>query len=380
MKPEAEVDIWRIPSSGAGKAERLIQLNTDVRYLTPIGARWLLYRAPAEDRSGPWLWALDVERRVTRRVNAGPYRYLSVAASADGHRLVATVAKSSAALWSVPILDSNRVADERDVKPHEPANVRALAPRFAGTSLFYLSSSGGTGDGLWRFHDGKSDEIWKGSNGMLSEPPAVSANGQLVAVAVATQGKLHLTLVSGNGADHNSIAEGIETKGGFAWSRDEKWIVTGGNDAQGPGLFMIPVAGGPPVRLVNGPAFDPVWSPTEDVIVYTGEQMARAPLLAVRPDRRPVELPPIRVPFGGGGRARFLPDGKLVYVQSGAAGAFGAQEFWQLDLANGRSRLLARLQTPATLFAFDITPDGSHIVFDRVRENADVVLIDLPKN
>jgi hypothetical protein len=28
--------------------------------------------------------------------------------------------------------------------------------------------------------------------------------------------------------------------------------------------------------------------------------------------------------------------------------------------------------------AFDITPDGKQIVFDRVRENSDIVLIDLP--
>ncbi|HTM48926.1 MAG TPA: protein kinase [Bryobacteraceae bacterium] len=377
IKPEAEVDIWRIPSSGVGKGERLIQLNTDVRYLTPIDARTLLYRAPAEDRSGPWLWALDLERRVTHRVNAGPYRYLSVAASADGHRLVATVAKSSAALWSVPILDGNRVADEQDVKPHDAVNTRALAPRFAGTSLFYLSSSGGAGDGLWRLQDGKSAEIWKGSNGMLVEPPAISPDGKRVAVALTTHGKMHLTLVSADGADHDSLAEAVEIKGGSAWSPDGKWIVTGGNDAQGAGLFKIPVAGGQAVRLVNGPAFDPVWSPTQDVIVYTGEQMARAPLMAVRSDGRPLKFPAIRVPFGGGGRARFLPNGKLLYVQGHPVGAL---EFWLLDLATGKSRQLAKLQNPATSFAFDVTPDGSHIVFDRVRENADIVLIDLPKN
>jgi hypothetical protein len=27
---------------------------------------------------------------------------------------------------------------------------------------------------------------------------------------------------------------------------------------------------------------------------------------------------------------------------------------------------------------FDITPDGRQIVFDRLRENSDIVLIDLP--
>ena len=29
---------------------------------------------------------------------------------------------------------------------------------------------------------------------------------------------------------------------------------------------------------------------------------------------------------------------------------------------------------------FDITPDGKQIVFDRLRENSDIVLIDLPKD
>jgi serine/threonine protein kinase/Tol biopolymer transport system component len=373
IKPESEFDIWRIPASGSGTGERLIQLNTDVRYLTPIDARTVLYVAPDADRSGPWLWALDVERKATHRVSAGLERYLSVAASADGHRLVATVAKSTAALWSVPILDRDRVADERDVKPYPPT-ARALAPRFGGGSLFYLSSSG-PGDGLWRLEDGKPVEIWKGSNGVLVEPPAVSPNGDRVAVVLRREGRLHLTLVSVDGAGHDSLAESVDIRGASAWSPDGKWIVTGRNNAQGPGLFMIPVDGGEPVRLVNGPAFDPVWSPTEDLIVYTGQQTANAPLLAVRPDRRPLNLPAIRVPFGGGGRERFLPNGDLLYVQ----GAVGAQDFWLLDLATGKSRQITRLSNPATMFAFDITPDSGHIVFDRVRENSDIVLIDLPK-
>jgi hypothetical protein len=29
--------------------------------------------------------------------------------------------------------------------------------------------------------------------------------------------------------------------------------------------------------------------------------------------------------------------------------------------------------------SFDITPDGKQIVFDRLRENLDIVLIDLPR-
>jgi len=31
------------------------------------------------------------------------------------------------------------------------------------------------------------------------------------------------------------------------------------------------------------------------------------------------------------------------------------------------------------MLTFDIAPDGKHIVFDRLRENSDLVLIDLEK-
>jgi Tol biopolymer transport system component len=138
---------------------------------------------------------------------------------------------------------------------------------------------------------------------------------------------------------------------------------------------MIPIDGGKPVRLVDGPAFDPVWSPTEDVIVYTSQKGANAPLLAVRPDRTPLNLPDVRVPFGGGGRTRFLPNGDLVFVR----GAVGPQDFWLLNLATGKSRQITRLSSPATVFAFDVSPDSRQIVFDRVRENSDIQLIDLSK-
>ena len=368
----SEFDVWRIPSSG-GTPERLTQQTSDIRYLTSIDASTVLFVAPGEDRSGPWLWALDVTRKVTHRVSVGLERYLSVAATADGRRLVATVAQPTAGLWSVPILD--RLAEERDVAPYPTPTIRALAPRFGNASLFYLSSSG-PGDGLWRLQDGKAVEIWKGSDEALLESPSVSPRGDRVAVVLRKQGKRQIALVSADGADHQSLAEVIDVRGTSAWSPGGKWIVTGGNDPQGPGLFKIPVDGGTPVRLVTAAAFDPVWSPDDNVIVYTSQRGANAPLLAVHPDGSPATLPAIRVPAGGGGRSRFLPSGKgLVYLQ----GQEGDQDFWLLDLTTNKSRQLTRLSNAATMNTFDITPDGSRIVFDRLRENSDIRLIDLPK-
>ena len=65
----------------------------------------------------------------------------------------------------------------------------------------------------------------------------------------------------------------------------------------------------------------------------------------------------------------------LVYAQ----GPFRAQDFWLLDLEKKTSRQLTRLNNSAATQSFDVTADGKQIVFDRVRENSDIVLIDLAR-
>jgi hypothetical protein len=50
-----------------------------------------------------------------------------------------------------------------------------------------------------------------------------------------------------------------------------------------------------------------------------------------------------------------------------------------LDLATKKIRPLTHLTNQGWLRTFDITPDGKSIVFDRSRENSDIVLIYLPK-
>src|SRR5262249_37092229 len=154
-----------------GSPEPVMPFARNVGYPTPLDARTVLFVAPAEDRSGPWLWALDLDRKVERRISFGVERYTSIAATSDGHRLVASVSNPVANLWTIPILD--RLLEETDVKPYPVPNVRALAPRFSGDSLFYLSSQSG-GDGLWRFQTGRADEISKSSEGALFQPAAIS--------------------------------------------------------------------------------------------------------------------------------------------------------------------------------------------------------------
>ncbi|PYV30112.1 MAG: DNA-binding protein, partial [Acidobacteria bacterium] len=189
-------------------------------YPAPIDNRTVLYVARDRDGSGPWLWALDVERKFTRRASFGLEKYTSVAAGADGRRLVATVANPSSSLWSVSILD--RPAEERDAKPFTLPSVNAIAPRFGGASLFYLSSLG-AGDGLWRYQDGQALEIWKGADGALLEPPGVSPDGQRVTIVLRRSGKLRLHVVSADGAEIQPVAHALDVLGTACWSPDGKW-------------------------------------------------------------------------------------------------------------------------------------------------------------
>src|SRR5213079_2415962 len=125
-------------------------------------------------------------------------------------------------------------------------------------------SSRGTGDGLWRYREQQAVEIWKGADGALSEPPAVSANGDRVAIVLREKGALHLHVGNADGTEFRVIGETINvagTGGSACWSPDGKWIVTAGSNAEGQGLFKIPVGGGAPVRLLSGNFADPIWSP-----------------------------------------------------------------------------------------------------------------------
>jgi Tol biopolymer transport system component len=372
-----EMNVWRVRPSG-GTPEQLTALRAAANHLAPIDPRTLLYVARAEDGSGPWLWSLDIETRVTRRVISGLEHYSSVSASRDGRHVVTTVSNPTASLWRVPLLD--RQAEDRDVQPYALPSPRALSPRFSRTSLFYLSGQG-AGDGLWRFEDGNSFEVWKAAtaNDSLSEPPAVSPDGTRVAIIVRQQGTLRLLMMSADGTKARTLAPSItiESSGGHGsagWSPDGAWIVAAGTDAQGPGLFTIPVDGRAPVRLVSGQVINPVWSPKGALIVYGGPSVGgQVPLLGVRPDGTRVELPDVRTGLGGG--HRFLPNGTgLVYMPRTQS-----RDFWLLDLATNKTHLLAHLSDHGAVSAFDITPDGKEIVFDRLRENSNIVLIDLPK-
>src|SRR5262249_45272003 len=157
---------------------------------TFVSTRLLVYVATAPDGLGTCLYGIDVERRMPRRITFGVEHYTSVAASADGRRLVATVANPATSLWRVAI--SKQIAEEAKAEPILPT-VQAPSPRHAPDYLVYLSSKGGA-NGIWRLRLDKSvKELWTGSDGDV-RAFAISPDGSRIAFVVQKSGRTNLYL------------------------------------------------------------------------------------------------------------------------------------------------------------------------------------------
>jgi hypothetical protein len=57
-------------------------------------------------------------------------------------------------------------------------------------------------------------------------------------------------------------------------------------------------------------------------------------------------------------------------------GGIDRKNFWQLNPKTGIERQLTELPANFVIGDFDVSPDGSEIVFDRVQESSSVVLIE----
>jgi Tol biopolymer transport system component len=362
-------DVWRIGSTG-GTPEQLTFHNSRVTFPTLLDNRTLLYLATDEDGSGPWIYAIDVDRRVPHRIFTGVEQYRSLAASSDGRRLVATVARSTVRLWRVPIAD--RVMEEADATPVSLPTTNGLSPRIGRGYTVYRASKAGP-DGVWKLADGgAAAELWNGRDGRAIAGPAIAPDGRLAFVVQRRERQLYVMNADGTGA--RRIASELEVRGAPAWSPDGQWLAIAAVGRDGdPHLFKVPVGGGAPVPLVAEYSTDPIWSPSGQFLVYSGPDVGTTfDVKAVTADGVPRQLPKLTLTRGAR-RMAFLGEDALVIMK----GDVSHKEFWLVDLRIGRERQLTKLGRAFAIGDFDISPDGREIIFDRAREESDIVLFDV---
>jgi Tol biopolymer transport system component len=367
-----KLDIWRIAPAG-GTPEQITSQVDRVTYPVVLDRRTLVYLTNDPDGSGPWLYSVDVERRIPHRLTSGLDRYTSLAASADGHRLVATVASPKTTFWRLRIGDS----------PSEmPEAVRislttstGFSPRLGSDYLLYVSATG-TSESIWKLANGAGTELWNGEGARVFGGPAISADGRYIAFSVRQHGQTLLYVMQSDGTNERVVSDSLDLQGAPAWAPDGGSITSAATDHGVPHLFRVPLDGGSPSLFVSEYAVDPAWSPDGRYVVFSGPDIGTTfSVKAVATDAAAHPLPSLTLTRG----ARHL-----VFLSGGRAlvalrGEIQHKNLWLIDLQTGAERQLTNLGLDFDIRDFDISPDGREVVVERVQERSDVVLLDLPR-
>lgn len=362
------LDLWRVPASG-GAPERLTHHDALVSHPVVLDARTLLYLSAEPDGTGPFIHALDVERRVSRRVSLGIDGYTSLSASADGRRVVATVATPRRTLWQMRL-------DGAAAPARIPlATGNGSSPRLGPGFLIHVASSG-AGDVLWKLQAGGARELWRAPEARIVGAPAIRRDGSDVAFVVRRGGRTSLEVVDPDGGGARTLADGLDLRGAPAWSPDGQSLTVAARVDGVPRLFRVPRDGRRPEPFVSEHSVDPAWSPRGDVVAFSGADVGTTfPVRTVTADGTGVPTPAVTLTRGARHLA-FLPDGRSLVV---LRGDLRHKDLWRIDLDTGAERRLTQLPADFEVADFDLSPDGRELVLERVQERSDLVLIELPR-
>ena len=366
-----KLDIWRIRPAG-GTPERITSHNGRVTYPVLLDQRTLLYLASDPDGSGPWLYSIDVERRIPHRLTtSGLDRYTSLAASADGRRLVLTPASPKKTLWRLRIADS-------------PAEISApvrtslttstgFSPRLGSNYLLYVSAAG-TSESIWKLANGTGTELWSGLGAQVVGGPSIAPNGQSIAFSVRQHGQTFLYMMQADGTKVRVVTDALDLEGAPAWAPDGRSITSAANDHGVLHLFRLPLDGRPPTVFVEEYSVDPAWSPDGRFLVYSGPDIGTTfPVKAVTGEGAAVPLHALTLTRGARHLVFLAGRRGLVFLK----GDIRHKDLWLVDMETGAERQLSNLPPDFDIRDFDISPDGREVVLERVQEHSEVVLVDL---
>jgi Tol biopolymer transport system component len=371
-EPPDKLDIWRIPPAG-GTPERITSHNSRVTYPVLLDRRTLMYLAGDPDGSGPWLYSMDVERRIPHRLASGPDRYTSLAVTADGRRLVATLASPKTTLWRLPV--ANSTTDASAAVPISLTTGTGFSPRLGPDYLLYVSSTG-TSESIWKLANETATQLWSDQGAQIFGGPAISPDGRYIAFSVRQNGKTLLYRMQADGTNARIVTTSLALQGAPAWAPDGQSITSAADDHSVTHLFRVPLNGQPPVPFVQEYSVDPAWAPDGGFVVYSGADIGTTfSVKAVTGEAAIHPLPDLTLTRGARHLA-FLPGGRALVV---LRGDIQHKNLWLIDLETGAERQLTNLPPDFNISNFDISPDGSEIVLERVQEHSDVVLLDIPR-
>ena len=305
----------------------------------------------------------------------------SASGSSATHRLrrapaeracVATVDESNSSIWSAPLTPDPVASGGQRATPVSLVSATGLSPRTGPDYVLYVSARAGR-QGIWRAADGQSRELWSDAHAIIVGAPAVAPDGRHIAFTVADGEQTIFYTMDSDGRKVRALTRSLDLRGNPAWAPDGRSIVSAVLRDGEPRLMSIYLDNSPPSPLVSEYSIDPVWSPDGQFMIYSGADVGTTfALRAVARDGRPYPIPAL-ILTRGARRVAFQPRRSL---DRAAAGRVGHKNFWRVDLRTGAERQITELAPDIAISDFDLSRDGSVVLFDRIQESSRIALIE----
>jgi Tol biopolymer transport system component len=318
---------------------------------------------------------MDAERRVPHRLTSGVEQYTSLAVSADGRRVIATVSEPARTLWRVPLAEPDGASPPDSASA--PVRITlttgaGFTPRVGPNYLLYVTAVG-MGESIWKITAASAMQLWTGSDARIIGGPAVSADGRFIAFSVKQRDQSLLYSMASDGSHLRIASDSLQLRGDPAFEPDGKSITSAAEENGVPHLFRISLEAKPPAPLVSAYSIDPAWSPDGRFVIYSGPDVGtKFTVKASTADNAAHTLPPLELTRGAR-HLVLLPGGqKLVFLQ----GEIQHKNLWMIDLQSGAMQQLTRLPADFDVRDFDISADGREAILERAQARSRVVAID----
>lgn len=374
-------DIFRVSVSG-GTPEPVVRSARRAVYPVPMPGGDLIYAANP-DTVDLALWWRPADGGAARLLTTGVGEHMEPRLSADGRKLVATLAEVQQWLALIPI------AAPTQVRPIGDGYAGDLAPSFdpnGGRIVFSSARSGHRN--IWTSRPDGSQATPLTTEAAIDQRPVFSPDGQTIAFVSDRSGQPGIWVMGAEGGAPKLLVA-VNVLEALTWSRDGKRILfaTAGGDL--PAMQTVTVADGrlePFTTPAGGDA--PAWSPTEDVIAYLepttisgrGPSAATASRMMLRfvdAQGRPLfpDLPPQQ--FTNGTLA-WSHDGRRLAAISRPAN--GPATIWIGEPSVPASfRKLLDLRPSVNPLGITWVPDGSGVVVANQQPTSHVILFDVTR-
>jgi serine/threonine protein kinase/Tol biopolymer transport system component len=328
--------------------------------------RNLIFSAGTKENGNYQLWRLSYPAGDVLRLTDGQTNYEDVSLTSDGKTLLAMETGRRASLWTANL--SNGTARQLSSEERETIGLSLLPTR----EIVYAKKEFGLPN-IWLLGTDGRTQRQLTTEGAIH--PAVSPGAHSLAFTATSGGARHVWTMDLSSGKSQQLTNG-SGEDFPAYTPDGKAVIYTSLSADRYTLWRVPLTGGPAEQLTRiGFAADASISPDGKFMacayradVSTPWKIALLPIAGGEPTRI------LSVPYAFNQTVRWSRDAQsLLYVDSPK----GVSNIWRLNLSDNKSTQLTSFGDQS-IFAYDLSTDGSYVVTGRGVIKREVVLLKNP--